>query len=353
MVLELDSNKYEAKVCYISGRPDGKNILDKYGLSIYLNIDNLNKHRIKVLGILKKIIKTFKPDILHCHRHSMTVLGVMAKLGEHIKLVSHVHGLNRTRSLKRRIINFAILKFVEKIIAVSDSVKQDIFSSNFFLEESKIITIRNCVDLNIIDSIQITKTEEKRKIGLTDNHIVFGNVGRLVKTKGQFFLIEAFVKVLHKLHNARLVIVGSGELYKDLKKQVEDLGIKEYVLFTGFREDVLEIIRSFDIFVLPSLAEGLSIALLEAMASRLPVIASNVGGIPEVFGDSQCGILVPPKDIESLRDAMLKMATLSEGERKKLGDNGRARIEKEFTIEKMIMNLTNLYDSILLKSNNH
>lgn len=352
----VDNNKYRHLVCYL-GKENGTNKILELGYeTIYMGFDKKAIRWFNPLVALRliKIIRENSIDLIHAHKHKPTIYAVIASLFcKNTSVISHIHGLSRTRNLRRKILNIFIYRFVDKIIAVSDSVKHDIITSNFSINDSKIVTIRNCIDLKAIDNSLTSKELARKKIGLPEDAIVFGTVGRLVETKGHRFLIEAFSKIINNLKNPKLVIVGDGPLYQDLKKQVEDLNIKEYVLFTGFREDVLQIIRGFDVFLLPSLAEGLSIALLEAMASCLPVIASNVGGIPEVFGDSQCGILVPPKDIESLRDAMLKMATLSEGERKKLGENGRARIKKEFTIEKMIMNLTNLYDSILFKSNKY
>lgn len=346
MILGLDPERYQAKVCYLSGKPDGKNILDPRGLAIYLDIDNPGKHKIKTLIMLKNILKTEKPDILHCHRHAASIFGVLAGITEKIRVISHVHGLHRTRSLKRRFTNWFILRRIDKIITVSDSVRHDVIETNWDIDISKVVTVKNCIDLKMIDDIKISKMDARLKLGISDG-VVFGTVGRLVPTKGQAYLLEAFSRIQKKIPDSRLMIVGDGPLFKKLTKQAEKLKISSNVLFTGYREDVLEIIRGFDVFVLPSLAEGLSIALLEAMASRLPIIASNVGGIPEVFGNSHCGRLVPPKDVTALSAAMIEIDMLDVNHKKDLGENGRKKIEEEFTVAVMVTKIQEVYESVL------
>ncbi|MFA4917838.1 MAG: glycosyltransferase [Thermodesulfovibrionales bacterium] len=347
MILGTDPERYKVKVCYLSGKPDGKNILDRHGLSIYLDVDNPSKHKIRTTIMLKNCLKTERPDILHCHRHAASVFGVLSKLTEKTKIIAHVHGLNRTRSFKRRFTNWLLLKHVDKIITVSNSVRLDVINTNWNMDPAKVVTVKNSVDLEMIDNVKISKMDSRLKLGISEDEVVFGTVGRLVSTKGQSYLLDAFSEVQRKIPNSRLVIMGDGPLFKKLNKRAEELNISSRVLFTGFREDVLELIRGLDVFVLPSLAEGLSIALLEAMASKLPVIASDVGGIPEVFVSSHCGRLVPPRDVSALSSAMVDIGSLNYEQRTLLGDSGRKRIEKEFTPNVMIRNLQAIYESVL------
>jgi len=209
------------------------------------------------------------------------------------------------------------------------------------------VTVKNCINLGTIDSISTGRRDARLKLGIPEDETVFGTVGRLVATKGQTYLIDAFQAVMKKIPNSRLVIIGDGSLSQKLQKQVEESGISSRVLFTGYRKDVLELLMGFDVFVLPSLAEGLSIALLEAMASRLPVIASDVGGIPEVFGNSYCGRLVPPKDVAALSAAMVEIGLLDNTQKKRLGEEGRKKIEEEFTADVMIRKIQEVYESVL------
>jgi glycosyltransferase involved in cell wall biosynthesis len=295
---------------------------------------------------LAEILKEEHIDIIHCQKHKPTVYGTLASLiSGGIPVITHVHGL--ARNPKRRFLNWIILKSVRKVIAVSDSVRSDVIKSNWRVDPAKVVTVKNCINLATIDDIAAGRSDARIKLGIPEGETVFGTVGRLVTTQGQTYLIDAFSEVGKNVPGARLVIIGDGPLFKKLLKKVEKLEISSRVLFTGYRKDVLELIRGFDVFVLPSLAEGLSIALLEAMASRLPVIASNVGGIPEVFGGCHCGRLIPPRDNAALTSAMLEIGSLDKETRKLRGERGRRRIEEEFTSGVMIKNMREIYESVL------
>ncbi len=353
--VKIPRDRFHPIVCYLSGQPDGKNELEPIAFEVrYLRFGKkkLRYHRFNVilplLKMLCKIMKEEKIDIVHCHRHKATVIGTIAATIAGVpNVISHVHGLARTRSWVRRFTNWIILRRVKKIIVVSDSVGQDVINTNWGIDPSKIVTVKNGIDLKTIDNITISKREARTTLGILESEIVFGTVGRLTPTKGQSYLIDAFSRVIKKIPHSRLVIIGEGPLFGELSEKVKDLGISPKVSFTGYRDDVLQLLGGFDIFVLPSLAEGLSIALLEAMASKLPVIASNVGGIPEVFGKAHCGKLVPPKDVSALESAMLEIYFLDEEQKKMLGENARKRVEEEFKIDAMSKKLSEVYESML------
>ncbi len=355
MILGLDPDRFEAKVCYFSGRPDGKNALDSYKKAIYLEKDTGTRTlSFRVITSISEVIKKEKPAILQCHRHKATVYGVLAGLmSGDIKIVSHVHGLDRTRNTLRKITNSLLVHRISRFISVSNAVREDIVKSNWFIDPSKVTTIKNGIDLKIVDGITITKKESRAKLGLSSDEIIFGTVGRLATTKGHTYLIKAFSNLIEKVPNSKLIIVGKGSLYNELMEETRTLEIEPYVLFLGFRNDVFELLRALDIFVLPSIAEGLALVLLEAMASRLPVIASNVGGIPEVFGTAHCGKLVPPRDISALESAMLEICFSDEDQKKMLGENARKRVEEEFKVETVSKKLSEVYLSILNDQSAH
>ncbi|MFZ5998714.1 MAG: glycosyltransferase [Nitrospirota bacterium] len=348
MILGLDPKRFEAKACYLSGTPDGKNELDRYGKAIYLGIDNPARSKMHTLRSLVKVIKTERPVVLHCHRHKATVFGVIASMiAGDIKVVSHVHGLGRTRSYKRRFFNFFILKRIEKVIAISESVRQDIIGTNWRLDGEKIAVVMNGIDLKKIDGTTTSKKNARMLLNVPENALVYGTVGRLITTKGQRYLLDAFAKVSITIPHARLVIIGEGPLERELKDKAQMLGISQSVLFLGYRNDVFDLLKALDIFVFPSLAEGLGLALLEAMAARLPIIASRVGGIPEVLDDGKYGVLVAPRDASELADSMITAGLLNEAQRKLAGDAARERVENTFTVEAMCKELVYAYESII------
>jgi glycosyltransferase involved in cell wall biosynthesis len=350
MVLGLDSDKYDARVCYLSGRPDGKNVLDRYQKSIYLET-NADSRTLSFSAInsIKNLLKQEMPAIIHCHRHRATNYGVLACKGIHgnTAIISHVHGLGRTRTLKRRMSNWYLFKYVYRIIAVSQGVRTDVLQSNWGIIPEKVDVLYNGINLEPIDSILTNKEQARTLIGASSDEMVFGSVGRLVPTKGHIYLIEAFEKVRKVFPNSRLVIIGEGPLSDELKEKARKTSASSQISFLGYRKDVLELLKGLDVFVFPSLAEGLGLALIEAMGSRIPAIASKAGGIPEAFGQNKCGILVPAKDINSLAEAMKEIAHLDQEKRKIMGNAARARIEEAFTTDTMSKGLMDIYESVI------
>jgi glycosyltransferase involved in cell wall biosynthesis len=346
MILGLD-DRFDASACYLAGSPDGKNILDQYGKAIYLDID-IRKSKLSIIRNLTRFLKSERPVMLHCHKHKATLFGTMAAIFSGTPyVISHVHGMNRTRRLRTRLINWLLLKNIALVIGVSESVRKDILKTNWGLATKKVVTVWNGIDITPIDAVSFNRKLARGKLGIFENEFVFGSVGRLAKTKGHEYLLKAFSLIRRKSPDTKVVIIGDGPLRKELEEQARELGITQHVVFAGFRSDVPELLPGFDVFVLPSIAEGLSLALLEAMASKLPVIASDVGGIPEVFGDEDIGRLIPSKDIPALANAMLEICSLDQKNKLLLGENARKRIENEFNIDFMCRKLVGLYESLL------
>jgi glycosyltransferase involved in cell wall biosynthesis len=169
-----------------------------------------------------------------------------------------------------------------------------------------------------------------------------GNVAALAPHKGQRVLVAAAARVVRDVPDARFLVVGEGELHEALSRQIRDLGLDRHVFLTGFRSDALGLMRSFDVFAMSSLTEGLGSAILEAMALARPVVATRAGGIPEAVRDGVTGILVPPQDDAALAAglvAMLRDPVL----RARCGAAGRARVDQEFSVERLIEGTARVY----------
>ncbi|MBI5632851.1 MAG: glycosyltransferase [Nitrospirae bacterium] len=347
MILGLD-DRFDARACYLFGSPDGKNLLDSHGKAIYLDM-NAKESRLAIIQHLVRLLKSEQPQILHCHKHKTTALGTVAAIFSRTPyVVSHVHGMNRTRTLLTRLINWLLLRHTSLIVGVSERVRTDILSTNWGLAREKVVTLWNGIDIAPANALSLNRKLARKKMDVSESEFVFGSVGRLARTKGHEYLLASFSKIRENCPDARVVIIGDGPLRRDLEDQARELGISQNVLFTGFRSDVLELLPGFDIFVLPSIAEGLSLALLEAMASKLPVIASDVGGIPEVFGNEEIGRLIPSGDIAALGSALLEIYSLDKKDKMLLGENARKRIEDEFNIDFMCRKLVGIYESLLM-----
>jgi glycosyltransferase involved in cell wall biosynthesis len=341
MVLGLPSRQYSAKVCYLRGVSDGKNRLDSHGRSIYLQ----GNGRLGIIASLVRVLKRESPRILHCHRHRATVYGtIAARLSGVPVVISHSHGTPAERLWRRPGRRF-IYRWVDRIITVSEAAGKDILSAER-LEPEKVVTVRNGIDIGRFERI-LPQDAAKRNPGIPAADFVYGTVGRLQPVKGHSCLLDAFAEVLKRKPQAYLVIVGDGALRKALEDKARSLGVFSRVLFLGYRRDIPELLAAFDVFVFPSLREGLPLALLEAMASRLPVVVSDAGGIRDVFGGGGFGRMFPAGNASALAEAMMEVATLSGEERLRMGEKARKRVEEEFTKDAMCKSIMDIYGELL------
>ena len=164
---------------------------------------------------------------------------------------------------------------------------------------------------------------------------IVGNVAALVAHKGQRYLIEAASLVLREVPDARFLILGDGELRPALERQIADAHLEKHVFLTGFRADVVAILRAFDLFVMSSVTEGLGTSLLDAMAASKAIVATRAGGIPEVIADGETGFLVEPRDSRAMATAIIRLLK-DDGLRQRMGEAGLARVRARFSAERMV-----------------
>jgi glycosyltransferase involved in cell wall biosynthesis len=348
IMLGLDSEKFETIFIYLKKDSNEPNYFELKGYRVYY-ISNKKYFRIfNLFAIfkLRKILKSENVEILHCHMHQSTIYGtIAAKLARVPIILSHVHGINRTKTWRRRLINSLLLRKVSKVLTVGEATREDVLRSNPSLHHQQVVSIGNSVDYEQYANVQISKTQAKKDLGLDEESFVFGTVGRLAATKGHPYLIRAFAKVKQKLPSAHLLIIGKGRLYDELKELTIKMDISEFVHLPGYREDIPQILRAMDVFVLSSLAEGLPRSLLEAMASGIPCVATLVSGVPEIFDGDKFGFAVPSKDEDRLAETMLKLAQMPEGPRKELIDSAKKRVRVDYSHEVVIERLENIYET--------
>ena len=212
-----------------------------------------------------------------------------------------------------------------RYIAVSGDIKQHLIESG--ISENKIDLIFNAVELDKT-SIANDPLLVRNQIGIARDAILFIAVGRLVWAKGYEDFVRAFAFVAAQISNAFAVIVGEGELYSKLTDQIREAGLEKRILLLGFRNhaEVINLLASSDIYVMPSRSEGIPYALLEAAAIGLPIVATRCGGIPDVVKDKESALLVPVGDSESLASALIYLAE-NKLFAKELGENAREKIE--------------------------
>jgi glycosyltransferase involved in cell wall biosynthesis len=351
----LDKNVFSQVIYYLKGDDDKLTKLESWGhevISLGGSKKKLRGFQPAVVFQLVRIIREKEIDIIHCQRHKPTVYGTLAAYitGKNQIVISHVHGLGRTRSFRRKLLNRILFKRIARIISISNAVREDIIRTNWISSLDRVVTVYNGIDVEPYIDSSLTREKARIRLGIPDKDVfVYGTVGRLVETKGQEVLLKALARVYEKYSESWLILVGEGRLESKLRALAAELNISERVVFLGYRSDIPEVLKAFDVFVFPSIAEGLGLALLEAMAAELPVIASRVGGVPEILNTPELGTMVSPSSVDELANAMERLYNMDEVERNAIGKILRERVLAEFTKEKMISAMTREYFAVMKK----
>jgi len=300
-----------------------------------------------------KFLRDWDADLVHCH--SAVAGTILARIGAYlagVPLISHVHIENKFSDVrwiqKLQIILDNITAIVaDKIITISNATKSSLIDQG--ISSNKITVIHNGIsltehfdDMPEIDQLRST-------LGLQKNSHIVGTVARLCPVKGQREFILAARNICNLYPNTEFLVIGEdyefeGKYRSNLENLVKELDLEEFVHFLGFRSDVRRLIYCFEIFVLPSWIEGLPVTILEAMAARKPVVATSVGGVPELVLDGETGILVPPRDVPGLSKAielLLEQPDIGH----QMGNKGYEYIHQEFSHEKMWTQVQQLYKS--------
>jgi glycosyltransferase involved in cell wall biosynthesis len=308
-----------------------------------------NRKYVEILGIknyhsplsLLKVTRWFREKgikIAHTHAYPAGVLGRVAAIMARVPCIfHHVHSTYLDLNKRNYFIDRFLSRFTNKVICCSESVKRFV-SEREGIPEDKLMVLYNGVpEPELLDTPDIATL--KKELGIPEGFRVIGCVASLAPHKGHRYLLEAFKKI----DNAYLLLIGDGSLRGELEKMASNYGISERVIFAGYKKDVTPYIQLMDIVVLPSSErEGLGISIIEAMALSKPVVATNIGGIPELVEDGRTGILVKPKDSDALTEAINRLLKSPELMRK-LSVNGRKRYLKIFTLNQMIEKIEELY----------
>lgn len=350
VIFGINPQKYETVCIYLAKSSSSPNIFEEKGKKVFYITQNSKPLAFSLTAFFKiaKILRTEGVDILHCHKYISTFYGtIAAKMANVPIILAHVHGMGRTRNLKRKILNRFLLPHVDRIFAVGEAVKDDILQSNPTVNPEKVINTGNSIDYDYFSSSIYDKQTVHRKFGIAENSFVFGAAGRLAPTKGLRYLIRAFAQVKKQLRNVELLIAGAGELEGRLEKRAVKLGCKDSVHLLGHVDNMPEFYSAVDVFVLPSVAEGLPKAIIEAMAAGILCIATNAGGIPEILGNGPCGLMVPIKNQNALANAMLKAANMPKQEKLVLISTAKEHIRKNFSHNVMTKKIEKIYDTLV------
>jgi len=309
---------------------------------------------LRCYGRLRKILRELRPDIIHSRNMAALEaqlcglgLGSVRRVhGEHGREINDLDGSNWKYLVFRRFMRL----FMHRYIAVSKDL-QSWLIARVGVKARKVIQIYNGVDHQRFapQTVKPLALLPARWQNL-DGIVVVGTVGRLTPVKDQQLLLRAAARLRTEhadlAHRLRLVIIGDGPLYPELARMIEQLALRDVVWLAGDRPDVPSLLHAMDIFVLPSLGEGISNTVLEAMASGLPVIATAVGGNVELVEEGFNGRLFPVGDCQALADAMVTLMK-NDGERAAQGANARSRVCQQFDWERTVSNYLRVYDELL------
>jgi glycosyltransferase involved in cell wall biosynthesis len=239
--------------------------------------------------------------------------------------------------------------WADRMVAVSDAIR-DYCVEDAGIRADRIVTIPNGLDVSEMDraSDSADRIIDRKREGLGENDVVASVVARLHPQKGHIYLLEAVADLIGRHPRLRVLLIGEGNDRGELGNRITDMGLEKVVRLLGDRHDVPELLAISDLFVLPSLWEGMPNAVLEAMAARLPVVATAVDGTAEVVVHGETGWLVPPADSAALARAVEEALTDVE-RRRKLGVAGRRRVEMEFTLDRYVDRFEELYEALLCR----
>jgi len=263
-------------------------------------------------------------DIIHTHLSTASLLGAFAAKLAGRPSVAQVSGLNTATCYRRSTL----------VVAVSEAIKRHLCAQG--MRPEKIRVVYNGIEVDEIDPIPLV--EAKRALGYEEHTPLIGVFGRLSPEKGHTTALEAMFVILKRVPGARLVITGTGRDREELESSAEALGIRDNVDFAGFVPSVREYQAACDVVLVPSLKEGLPTAALETMALERPVVATDVGGLPEIVVDGETGLLVGAQDPGALAEAVVQLLedpTFAA----RMGANGRQRVRERFNIEKQLPEL--------------
>jgi len=292
---------------------------------------------------LSRVLKQLRPDVIHAHDpHGVA----MAATALSIASPSPEPPLVASRRIEFRIAHNSFSKWkygrVASFIAISEAVRGRLITDG--VPREKTTVVHEGVDVERI--VQLEAANVHAAFFLPTHAPVVGNIGALVAQKGQQHLIDAAAIVVRAVPDARFVICGEGELRPALEEQIKRRHLERHVFLAGFRADVLELLKAFDVFALSSLQEGLCTSLVDAMAASKAAVATRVGGVPEVVEDGETGFLVPARDHDAMADRII--ALLKDSARRAwMGEAGLRRARRLFTVDHMVEGTIAAYRRVL------
>lgn len=291
---------------------------------------------------LARVIAMHKPDVVHAHDpHAVAMASLALSFGVGPKVPALVASRRVDFHLQKH--SFSRWKYRQVVcfIAASQAIADILVADG--IPRARTTVVHDGIDVDRV--MRVPPADLHQEFWFPHGAPVLVNVAALVPHKGQKFLVDAMARVRRTVGDAQLVIFGEGELRSALEAQIRELGLDKHIVLAGFREDVLALTHSADLFVLSSVTEGLGSTLLDAMAMGLAVVGTRAGGIPEAVEEGVSGLLVPPGNSEALGDAIVRLLGDAPA-RARMGEAGRSRVRRLFGVDRLVEGTLAIYDRV-------
>lgn len=298
-----------------------------------------------------KIMKERRIGILHTHDFISDILGFLASRIYRVPLVKTEHGKTYNRNLWinicKKIDDRIITEFFDHIVYVSENTKQNKVNKPGIKNLS---VIHNGVDVDAFSLLNsksnFSELNIKNELGIPSDAKVIGSIGRLSAEKGYDYLLKAAQRLVNSYESKVVfLLLGEGKMEDELKNLVNELGITSKVVFSRYRSDIPQIMSIIDVYVSSSLTEGFPISVIEALAAGKPVVATNVGGVPDLIKDGSTGLLIPPGNSEALVNSITQLLD-NEAMAKQFGDAGRELVRKNYSVKTMAAKYEDIYETL-------
>ncbi|MBM4301919.1 MAG: glycosyltransferase [Deltaproteobacteria bacterium] len=342
IVRGLDPQRFAAAVATLGPPgPVGQELRARGYEVVSLGLDIKRTSTWRVVGEVRRLLKAGRPDILHTHLYHPNLYGRLGSLGLGLPgVVAAVHNSYTRIKFHRRVWNFLLGWASDRVLVGSVQVWQDVRRYDG-VPAGRLLLMPYGIPLAELNT-RLSRKEARERLGLSEGDLVIGAVGRLEEQKGHVHLLAALPELQRQIPDLAVLLVGEGREEEDLRRQVRELGLSSSVRFLGTRRDLPEIYRALDLFVHPSLWEGLPLALLKAMGAGVPVVATRVSGSQEAIVDGVNGCLVAPGDPDALGRAILELYLHPEA-RRRLGETARCTVAARYSLEAMLVRLEDLY----------
>jgi glycosyltransferase involved in cell wall biosynthesis len=352
---QLDISEHKIEVCATYSMGYYAEQLENAGITVHsigletegVNLHPQRKYNLRIVPSLIHLLRKEEYDIVHAHLFPTSMYCAVASYFAQGKYFFSEHSIyNRRRDYPiLKAVDWGVYRQFDRIIAVSKPVREALLTWLPSLEH-KTRLVNNCIDPDIPTATPSQLDGIRKELGITKDDVVILYAGRLLHAKGPDVLLEALIQQTNDSINTKVLIAGDGELRESLTKFITENSLNDRVSILGFRSDVPILISLTDLIVLPSRWEGLPMILLEAMAAGKPVVATAVGGVPDVIQDGINGWLVPPENPEMLSKSITTV--LSDRDLQiKIGAHARQTIVEHFSVRSSVEKLLSIYNEVL------